>query len=109
MRISYFLMAILVAACAQPQYFDRDRNERGRSDRSEERARYERNFERCMERQVDGQRVTRDEMRDLREACEQRAADRTDRQERREAERDRPVLVPERPMPVQPLDPYRRN
>jgi len=102
-------LAVVASACAQPQYSERERYDRGRSDRSEEQARFERNFERCVERRVGGQRVTREELQDVREACRERAADRTERQERREEERERPILVPERPMPVQPLDPYRRN
>ena len=67
--------------------------------------RYERNFERCVDNQLDGARVSRREMRNIREECRHRAAARTERQARR-VEGDRPVYMPQ---PVRPVRPLERN
>jgi hypothetical protein len=66
-------------------------------------ARFQRNFEACMDNQTRGVRVTRSELRSIREECRHRAAARTERQARR-VQRERPVYVPVRP--VRPLERY---
>ena len=63
--------------------------------------RHERNYEQCVQNQAGGQRVTRSEMRSIRDECRHRAAARTQRQDRRMAERreQQPVyVVPRRPL-----------
>jgi hypothetical protein len=64
--------------------------------------RYERNYERCVDNQTRGMRLTRREVRSIREECRHRAAARTERQTRR-VQRERPVYVP---VPVRPADRY---
>jgi len=66
-------------------------------------ARYQRNFEICMDNSTRGVRVTRRELRSIREECRHRAAARTERQARR-MPRERPVYVPVQP--VRPLERY---
>ena len=66
-------------------------------------ARFQRNFEACMDNQTRGVRVTRRELQSIREECRHRAAARTERQARR-VQRERPVYVPVRP--VRPLERY---
>jgi len=66
---------------------------------------YERNFERCVENQLGGARVSRREMRNTREDCRHRAAARTERQTRR-TNRERPVYVPQPTRRVLPLERY---
>ena len=69
-------------------------------------ARYERNYEICVDNQTRGHRVSRREMRSIREECRHRAAARTERQVRRL--RESPVYVPVVPArPVRPLPPNR--
>jgi hypothetical protein len=86
-----FSLLVAVLACSSVQ---------AQSARQE---RYERNFERCVLNQTGGARVSRREMRSIREECRHRAAVRTDRQARR---LDRPVYVPPPVRPVRPLDRY---
>jgi len=85
------VIAVLWSGSASAQYSNQDR--------------YARNFERCMENQVGNARVSRREMRSIREECKHRAAARTERQARR-VDRDRPVYIPERDRRVRPLERY---
>ena len=64
--------------------------------------RYQRNFQNCMDNHLRGARVTRREMRSIREECKHIAAARTERQAR-SVDRDRRVYVPP---PVRPLERY---
>lgn len=75
------------------------------SAQSSNRERYERIFERCMDSRIGSARVTRREMRSIREECRHRASARTQRQARR-TERDRRVYVPQPERRVQPLERY---
>ena len=83
--------AMLSCSSAQAQYSRQDR--------------FERNFQRCVEDRVERARLTRREMRSIREHCRHRAAVRTERQSHRAA-RDRPLYVPQPVRQVRPLDRY---
>jgi hypothetical protein len=93
MRKVLFAIAVAVLSCssAQAQNFRQDR--------------YEANFARCVENQVSGARVSRREMRNIREECRHRAAARTERQSRRAAQ-ERQVYVPQPMRQVRPLERY---
>ena len=75
------LVGLLACSSAPAQYARQDR--------------YERNFERCVLNQTNGARVSRREMRNIREECRHRAAARTEREARR-LEHGRPVRPLER-------------
>ena len=93
MKKMLFGLVVVLLACsnAQAQYSRQDR--------------FERNFERCVYNQVGGARVSRREMRSIREECRHRAAARTERQARR-VERQAPVYAPRPARPVRPLERY---
>ena len=90
------VIAVLWSGSVSAQYSNQDRYAQDR---------YARNFDRCMENQVGNARVSRREMRSIREECKHRAAARTERQARR-VDRDRPVYIPERDRRVRPLERY---
>jgi len=63
--------------------------------------RHERNYEQCVQNQAGGRRISRIEMRSIRDECRHRAAARTQRQDRKMAERreQQPAyVVPRRPL-----------
>jgi len=85
------LVAMLSFSSAQAQHSSQDR--------------FERNFERCVQDRVGGSRVSRREMRSIREHCRHRAAVRTERPLHRAAP-DRPLYAPQPVRQVRPLDRY---